>query len=112
MHRLPSSANRSLVAGALEQYCALVMRPKSKTIRQESVRFKTQGPIESYGLKRYSTAEATVAATSKIREKTLTMETLNPQVKAVEYAVRGLIVMKADEIERCLREVAYRFNTL
>lgn len=106
MHRLPSSANRSLIAGAVEQYRALVMRPKSQTIRKESVRFKTQGPIESYGLKRYSTAEATVAATSKIREKTLTMENLNPQVKAVEYAVRGPIVMKADEIERCLREVS------
>ncbi|XP_062404958.1 alanine aminotransferase 2 [Sardina pilchardus] len=104
MHRLPSSANRSLIAGAVEQYRALVMRPKSQTIRKESVRFKTQGPMESYGLKRYSTAEATVAATSKIREKTLTMETLNPQVKAVEYAVRGPIVMKADEIEKCLRE--------
>ncbi|XP_041916656.1 alanine aminotransferase 2 [Alosa sapidissima] len=104
MHRLPSSANRSLIAGAVEQYRALVMRPKSQTIRKESVRFKTQGPMESYGLKRYSTAEATVPATSKIREKTLTMETLNPQVKAVEYAVRGPIVMKADEIEKCLRE--------
>ncbi|KAG5270577.1 hypothetical protein AALO_G00194240 [Alosa alosa] len=104
MHRLPSSANRSLIAGAVEQYRALVMRPKSQTIRKESVRFKTQGPMESYGLKRYSTAEATVPATSKIREKTLTMETLNPQVKAVEYAVRGPIVMKAEEIEKCLRE--------
>uniref|UniRef100_A0AAY4ENB9 alanine transaminase n=1 Tax=Denticeps clupeoides TaxID=299321 RepID=A0AAY4ENB9_9TELE len=63
--------------------------------------FKSQGPV---GLKRFSTAEATVAAAGKMREKTLTMETLNPHVKAVEYAVRGPIVTKAGEIERDLQE--------
>uniref|UniRef100_A0AAY4EP58 alanine transaminase n=1 Tax=Denticeps clupeoides TaxID=299321 RepID=A0AAY4EP58_9TELE len=43
-------------------------------------------------------------AAGKMREKTLTMETLNPHVKAVEYAVRGPIVTKAGEIERDLQE--------
>uniref|UniRef100_A0A674F0P9 alanine transaminase n=1 Tax=Salmo trutta TaxID=8032 RepID=A0A674F0P9_SALTR len=40
----------------------------------------------------------------KTREKTLTMGTLNPQVKAVEYAVRGPIVTKAGDIERGLQQ--------
>ncbi|XP_053716682.1 alanine aminotransferase 2 [Synchiropus splendidus] len=38
------------------------------------------------------------------RERTLTMETLNPLVKAVEYAVRGPIVTKAGDIERRLQQ--------
>ncbi|KAB0368196.1 hypothetical protein FD755_019962 [Muntiacus reevesi] len=33
------------------------------------------------------------------RERILTLESMNPQVKAVEYAVRGPIVLKAGEIE-------------
>ncbi|KAG9352728.1 hypothetical protein JZ751_021142, partial [Albula glossodonta] len=70
---------------------------------------RTQGFVEQPGSKRFSTAEATVAATEngKVREKTLTMETLNPQVKAVEYAVRGPIVIKAGEIERELQQNAF-----
>lgn len=39
------------------------------------------------------------------REKILTLESMNPQVKAVEYAVRGPIVLKAGEIEKELRKV-------
>lgn len=42
----------------------------------------------------------------RMREKTLTMATLNPQVKAVEYAVRGPIVIKAGDIERRLQQVS------
>lgn len=33
------------------------------------------------------------------------MDTLNPQVKAVEYAVRGPILTKAGDIERRLQQV-------
>ncbi|KAG8144083.1 hypothetical protein E2320_001208 [Naja naja] len=40
------------------------------------------------------------------REKILTLESMNPQVKAVEYAVRGPIMLKAGEIEKELRKVA------
>lgn len=39
------------------------------------------------------------------REKILTLESMNPYVKAVEYAVRGPIVLKAGEIEKELRKV-------
>ncbi|XP_073321379.1 alanine aminotransferase 2 [Pagrus major] len=72
----------------------------------QHARFQTQGPTEQYGLKRFSTAEATLDTGHPVtmREKTLTMATLNPQVKAVEYAVRGPIVIKAGDIERGLQE--------
>lgn len=64
--------------------------------------------MEKCGQMRFLTAEAKAAAgrlEGKLREKTLTLDTLNPQVKAVEYAVRGPIVIKAGEIERYLEEV-------
>lgn len=73
----------------------------------QHVRCKTLGPAEQHGLKRFSTAEATADAghPARMREKTLTMATLNPQVKAVEYAVRGPIVIKAGDIEKRLQQV-------
>ncbi|XP_048886834.1 alanine aminotransferase 2 [Brienomyrus brachyistius] len=73
----------------------------------QTVRFKAQGPARQCGgSKRYSTAEATVESrrNGEVRERTLTMETLNPNVKAVEYAVRGPIVIKAVELERGLQD--------
>ncbi|XP_042273357.1 alanine aminotransferase 2 isoform X1 [Thunnus albacares] len=72
----------------------------------QDARLKTQGPPVQSGLKRFSTAEAPVEAgdPSRMRERTLTMETLNPQVKAVEYAVRGPIVIKAGDLERRLQQ--------
>lgn len=75
----------------------------------QTVRFKAQGPARQCGgSKRYSTAEATVESrgNGEVRERTLTMETLNPNVKAVEYAVRGPIVIKAVELERGLQDVS------
>lgn len=52
-----------------------------------------------------SSAAAEASAVLKVRpersrrERILTLESMNPQVKAVEYAVRGPIVLKAGEIE-------------
>jgi len=37
--------------------------------------------------------------------KVLTMDTLNPNVRVMEYAVRGPIVVKAAEIEKELQQV-------
>ncbi|KTF79541.1 hypothetical protein cypCar_00032865 [Cyprinus carpio] len=37
------------------------------------------------------------------RERVLTMDTMNPNVKRVEYAVRGPIVQRAVQIERELK---------
>lgn len=69
----------------------------------------SHGPLERCWLKPFSTVEAAAEQTThpaRLRERTLTMATLNPQVKAVEYAVRGAIVMKAGDIERELQQVS------
>ncbi|XP_051024657.1 alanine aminotransferase 2 isoform X1 [Acomys russatus] len=53
----------------------------------------------------HSSAAAEASAALKVRpersprDRILTLESMNPQVKAVEYAVRGPIVLKAGEIE-------------
>ncbi|KAJ8400427.1 hypothetical protein AAFF_G00395510 [Aldrovandia affinis] len=96
--------HRSVIIGALEQYQVLCQTLRTPW-RIQTVRLKSQGSVEHCGLKRFSTAEATVETreNGKVRERTLTMETLNPLVKAVEYAVRGPIVIKAGEIEKGLQ---------
>lgn len=40
--------------------------------------------------------------------KVLTLDTMNPNVRRVEYAVRGPIVQRAVQIEKELREVMDR----
>lgn len=39
--------------------------------------------------------------------KVLTLDTMNPNVRRVEYAVRGPIVQRAVQIEKELREVMW-----
>lgn len=39
------------------------------------------------------------------QKKTLTLETLNPNIKTLEYAVRGPLVIRAAEIEKELEKV-------
>uniref|UniRef100_M3Z9K6 alanine transaminase n=1 Tax=Nomascus leucogenys TaxID=61853 RepID=M3Z9K6_NOMLE len=59
-----------------------------------------------------SSAAAEASAVLKVRpersrrERILTLESMNPQVKAVEYAVRGPIVLKAGEIELELQRLS------
>lgn len=59
-----------------------------------------------------SSAAAEASAVLKVRpqrsrrERILTLESMNPQVKAVEYAVRGPIVLKAVELELELQRVS------
>lgn len=45
------------------------------------------------------------AAMNGLKEKVLTLDTMNPCVKRVEYAVRGPIVLRALELEQELRQV-------
>ena len=45
--------------------------------------------------------------TAPRRTKVLTMETLNPNIKTMEYAVRGPIVTRAAEIEKELEQVGW-----
>lgn len=42
--------------------------------------------------------------------KVLTMDTMNPNVKKVEYAVRGPIVQRAAQIERELQQVCVLYK--
>lgn len=93
----------------------LIARPPHLLLRPECFypserRHVLGGPPERCGIKLLSTVEAAVEQTAhpaRLREKkTLTMATLNPQVKAVEYAVRGPIVLKAGDIERGLQQVS------
>lgn len=46
------------------------------------------------------------------RAKVLTIDTMNPTVKKVEYAVRGPIVQRAVELERELSQVCTRLSPL
>jgi len=53
-------------------------------------------------------AEAAAAtASSSPASRVLTMDTLNPHVRAMEYAVRGPIVVRAAEIEKELQKVRH-----
>lgn len=45
------------------------------------------------------------AAMNRLKEKVLTLDTMNPCVRRVEYAVRGPIVLRALELEQELRQV-------
>ena len=44
---------------------------------------------------------------ANMSNKALTIETLNPHVKEVEYAVRGPIVIRAFELEKELAKVSF-----
>ncbi len=45
------------------------------------------------------------------RERVLTLDTMNPSIKRVEYAVRGPIVQRAVQIERELKMVSVSSST-
>ena len=47
----------------------------------------------------------TTRSTASVSGRVLTMDTLNPNVRAMEYAVRGPIVVRAAEIEKELEKV-------
>lgn len=44
-------------------------------------------------------------AANGLKEKVLTLDSMNPCVRRVEYAVRGPIVQRALELEQELRQV-------
>lgn len=95
---------------SLSRRSALVLR-RSRCLYPrlwEQGRGGAQGPSRLEDApRRFSTAEVSEVEpgdAGRMRERTLTMATLNPQVKAVEYAVRGPIVLKAADIERMLQQ--------
>lgn len=81
---------------------------RAAALVQRAYRPRTPGPWSRC----QSSAAAEASAVLKMRpersqrERILTLESMNPQVKAVEYAVRGPIVLKAGEIEMELRRVS------
>ncbi|KAF7657852.1 hypothetical protein LDENG_00021220 [Lucifuga dentata] len=96
MHRLQYQINRLPV----------LLRQTELSYLSQPARSKSSGPAIQSGLKRFSTAEAAAETgdPARMRERSLNMATLNPQVKAVEYAVRGPIVLKAADIEKRLQQ--------
>lgn len=50
-------------------------------------------------------ADHSQVAMNGLKEKVLTLDTMNPCVRKVEYAVRGPIVLRALELEQELRQV-------
>lgn len=44
-------------------------------------------------------------SSSKMAQTTVSLDNMNPNIKVMEYAVRGPLVIRAAEIERELREV-------
>jgi hypothetical protein len=55
-----------------------------------------------------SAAAASKLSADRQVEKIITMDTLNPNIKAMEYAVRGPIVARAAEIDKELKQVSCR----
>lgn len=63
------------------------------------------GPLSRFG--------ASLTHLSNIRQyasKVITLESMNPQIKIMEYAVRGPLVMRATEIEKELEKVSTAYN--
>lgn len=50
------------------------------------------------------------ACAANFATKCLTMDDMNPNVKVMEYAVRGPLVIRALEIEKELKQVCYSAN--
>lgn len=86
----------------------LLPRRAASSLGRQAPREAPGSPPRPVGTKRFGTVEASAktGAPARAREKSLTVATLNPQVKAVEYAVRGPIVLKAGDIERRLLQVS------
>lgn len=103
MHRFVSAAGRA--AGRMPASC----RGAGEEALRGAAGRPTRGTrLPPEGAARWSSAaEASAVKINEkaSREKILTLESMNPQVKAVEYAVRGPIVHKAGEIEKELRKV-------
>nr|XP_048290606.1 alanine aminotransferase 2 isoform X2 [Myodes glareolus] len=80
--------------------CRFAMQRAAVLVRRGSCP-RASGPW----VRSHSSAAAEASAALKVRpersprDRILTLESMNPQVKAVEYAVRGPIVLKAGEIE-------------
>ena len=55
---------------------------------------------------------AAQSANMATQSRVITVENINPQVKTMEYAVRGPLVIRAVELEKELKHVRLSSNTL
>ena len=95
--------------------CLGIADPTSTTVSISFLKTQTlqQKPIMLVRRVTQRLASSSLAAfkmqngTAPRRTKVLTMETLNPNIKTMEYAVRGPIVTRAAEIEKELEQVGW-----
>jgi len=101
-------------AGGLEARFVVLGRRQLSTVVRASRR--PRPPVMSVSVNGVPAAAAARTAASTVPPQTaaatpasrvLTMDTLNPHVRAMEYAVRGPIVVRAAEIEKELQKVRH-----
>ena len=51
-------------------------------------------------VKKYFTKSSKLSNLSTLSQEVLTLDTINPQVKQAEYAVRGLLTIEADRLSK------------
>ncbi|XP_010779235.1 alanine aminotransferase 2-like [Notothenia coriiceps] len=99
--RLLSRGRNELLAGAGPRVCSLTSPPLSSSSPGRAL---SSLSATRRGLPKEKMSENGVLP----RAKVLTIDSMNPTVKKVEYAVRGPIVQRALELERELSEVCTR----
>lgn len=57
----------------------------------------------------FGTCRRTMATTSGKPKRTLTLESINPNIVKMEYAVRGPLVIRAGEIEQEIKQVRFKY---
>jgi len=99
-------------AGGLEARFVVLGRRQLSTVVRASRR--PRPPVMSVSVNGAPAAARTAASTvppvtaaATPASRVLTMDTLNPHVRAMEYAVRGPIVVRAAEIEKELQKVRH-----
>ena len=101
-------------AGGLEARFVVLGRRQLSTVVCASRR--SRPPVMSVSVNGAPAAAAARTAASTVppvtaaaapASRVLTMDTLNPHVRAMEYAVRGPIVVRAAEIEKELQKVRH-----
>lgn len=66
---------------------------------------RASGIISSLNLARVERGR-NMSTTANLSEKCLTLDNMNPNIKVMEYAVRGPLVIRAGEIEKELQSVS------
>jgi len=88
----------------------VMVRSSSRLLRRAAGMLSTS--LDAVGRRPHATTVARCSTSSPVSsgmgDRVLTMDTLNPHVRAMEYAVRGPIVIRAAQIDRGLQQVVRR----